>query len=266
MIVGGGFSLYLKTRFLKKSRSPRYTSQPFIRSTKDIDVFLTSEIIIDPVAIENIKSVLFRLDFKVKTEYFQYIKEIQFGDEKKEVLLDLLSQPVQVNDLDKVKIKRPRIKPIDVEEFHAFYHEEAEVINKNLIKLEGLVDSSLKNKFKNVYLLSAFSFIILKLHAFRDRINDEKKDYGRYHAYDIFSSIIEMDENDWKVSKSQFELFKMSSAVSEAIRLINKFFSTELFMGIIRLKENQLYKRNQNEYDSYLKSFIEDIKELFQIT
>ena len=119
-IVGGGFSLYLKSRFFKKERSSRYPNQTFMRSTKDIDIFLTNELIINPTAIENIKSVFKNLHFEVKTKYFQYKKEIKFGDGTKEVLIDLLSQPVPEKDLEKVKIKKPRIRPIDVNEFHAF--------------------------------------------------------------------------------------------------------------------------------------------------
>jgi hypothetical protein len=107
------------------------------------------------------------------------------------------------------------------------------------------------------------SFLILKLHAFRDRINDNKKEYGRHHAYDIFASIIEMDENDWKDAKSQYEVYRGKQVITEATRIINAYFSSEYSMGIIRLKENQLYKRNQNKYNSYLKSFLEDIRELF---
>lgn len=66
------------------------------------------------------------------------------------------------------------------------------------------MDCTLSNLFQNVFLLSSFSFIVLKLHAFKDRINDDKKDFGRYHAYDIFSSIIEMDDIDWIAAQSQF--------------------------------------------------------------
>lgn len=91
LILGGGLSMYIKIRFMKKKRSPRYQRLPFQRSTKDIDIFLTSDIIVDPVLITNIKSVISNLGFKVKTEYFQFIKEIKFEGGKKEVILDLLS-------------------------------------------------------------------------------------------------------------------------------------------------------------------------------
>lgn len=47
LIIGGGLSLYIRTTFLSKERSARYTSQIFQRSTKDIDIFLSCEMILD---------------------------------------------------------------------------------------------------------------------------------------------------------------------------------------------------------------------------
>lgn len=265
LIVGGGFSLYIKTRFIKKLRSSRYVSQPFIRSTKDIDIFLSNELIVDSIAIENIKMVLEKLNFKVKTEYFQYRKEVIVGSVKRDVVLDILSQPVPANNLHKVKIKKPRIKPIGVKEFHAFYHEEAIVITSHLVNVEEFVHAELQEKFRNIFLPSSLSFIILKLHAFRDRINDEEKDFGRHHAYDIFSAIIEMDELDWKNAKHQFEESKNTNVISESIKIVSKYFISESQMGIVRLRENQNYKKDKKEYDSYIAEFISDLKEIFNI-
>jgi hypothetical protein len=262
LIVVGGFSIYIKTKFMNKARSSRYSTIPFARSTKDIDIFLTSELIIDSAKIENIKTILSNLNFEVKTEYFQFIKKVT---ETKEVQIDFLSQPVPEHDSDKVKFNKPRIKPKNVKNFHAFYHKEAETISSNLIKVEDLVAPNLKNKFRNVFLPSSFSFIILKLHAFRDRMNKEENDYGRHHAYDIFTAIIEMDETDWNNSKSMYELFKDNPAVSESIKIITDLFISDSQMGIIRLKENQNYKRDKTELDTYIKNFIEDLKEMFNI-
>lgn len=264
LILGGGLSMYIKIRFMKKKRSPRYQLLPFQRSTKDIDIFLTSDIIVNPVVIENIKSVISYLGFNVKTAYFQFIKEIDFEGSKKEVILDLLSQPVTLRELEKVKVSETRIRPKDVDEFHAFHHKEAAIINTNLIKVEDFVDRSLTNLFQNVFLLSSFSFIVLKLHAFRDRINDDKKDFGRYHAYDIFSAIIEMDDIDWKASQSQYTSYESNHVIIESKKIIREYFSNMDSLGIIRLKENQLYARDREEYDKYINSFIEDLNELIK--
>ena len=54
LIVGGGFSQYIKAHLFEKARSPRYEKQLLQRSTKDIDIFLTSEIITNSELIEKI--------------------------------------------------------------------------------------------------------------------------------------------------------------------------------------------------------------------
>jgi hypothetical protein len=36
-------------------------------------------------------------------------------------------------------------------------------------------------------------------------------------------------------------------------------------MGIVRLRENQNYKKDKKEYDSYIAEFISDLKEIFNI-
>lgn len=72
-----------------------------------------------------------------------------------------------------------------------------------------------------------------------------------------------MDENDWKNSKLQLEELHDSSVIIESIRIVSEYFISETHMGIIRLKENQYYKRDQKEFDSYLEQFLVDLKDLF---
>ena len=165
--------------------------------------------------------------------------------------------------MGKVIIRKPRIKPKDVENFHAFFHPEAEVIGINLIKAEDFVQAAAKDKLKNVYLPSALSFIILKLYAFRDRKDDESKDYGRHHAYDIFSSLLEMDSLDWSNSKLQKKFLLGKTVFCEAQSIIEECFTEESLIGIIRLKENKLYYRDKEVFDQYINNFISDLRELF---
>lgn len=265
LIIGGGFSLYLRSVFLAKRRSPRYPLLLSQRPTKDIDVFLTNEIIINPGKAESIKEILRNLGFSIKTEFFQYIKEIEIQGIPREIIIDLLAQPVSSQDLDKVVIKPPRIKPKGVERFHAFFHREAEVINFGLIAISENEPDSKRFNFTNIYLTSVMSFIILKLFAFSDRILDEKKDFGRHHAYDIFASILDMSENDWKSAAQQIEHQSNSQILSEAKLLIMQFFSAEDQLGIIRIRENVQFRSNRTNYNPVIPIFIADLKELFQI-
>lgn len=265
LILGGGFSLYLRSGFLKKNRSPRYPHLQNQRPTKDIDIFLTSDIIINPVKAENIKTILNRQGFTVKTEYFQFIKSTSIDGISKEIIVDLLSQPVSSEDLEKVVIKPPRIKPKGVEKFHAFFHPEAEIINFNLRSVSEYVSDETRADFTNIFLPSSMSFIVLKLFAFRDRIQDEKKDFGRHHAYDIFASILDMDEDDWKSAARQLQKQNDFKIIKEAKLLVGEYFSEQEQSGIIRIRENVIYRTNRALLDPVMPLFIADLRDMFQV-
>ncbi len=86
LIIGGGLSLYIRTVYLPKVRSPRYPRKVLQRSTKDIDIFLTSDIIIDAKKFEIIRNSIESLGYKPKTKYFQFIKKDSSG---KTIILDI---------------------------------------------------------------------------------------------------------------------------------------------------------------------------------
>ena len=263
LIVGGGLSLYIRTKFIKKKRSPRYPFHILQRSTKDIDMFLTSDIIVDHQKFEAVREVIENLNYSVKTKYHQFYKEVEFAKSRKEVVLDLLAEPPLEEDKNKVKIKGYRIRPKDVENLHGYLTMESKGIYSNLIKVDEFVEDKNKTNFQNVYIPSSFDFIILKLHAFRDRKDDESSEFGRHHAYDIFTTITDMSEEDWEVAKSLIKKKDEDERIRPSQNIVEEFFSDEIFFGIIRLKENEIYKRNQMQFDKYISDFILDLKELF---
>ena len=93
LIIGGGFSLYLRTTLLNKKHSPRYPKRVVQRSTKDIDIFLSSDLIIDAAKIEVLRDSLSLLGYQPKTKYFQFKKEITFANTQREIVIDILSAP-----------------------------------------------------------------------------------------------------------------------------------------------------------------------------
>lgn len=255
LIIGGGLSLFIRTSLIKKKTGQRYPIQPDQRSTKDIDIFLNSEIIADINQVAKIKNILNNLGYLPKTKYFQFTKD-------KDVLIDILSAPPLENDIDKVIIKKPRIKPQGITEFHAYLVEEAEFINIGLINVSEFFKN---NSVHNLFILSSYNFILLKLFAFNDRINDETVDYGRHHAFDIFATILNMDENDWENANTQLHQMKSSNLLNRIQELINKYFSSSNDLGILRIKETILYQNNKREFDKYINDFINDLKELFAL-
>jgi hypothetical protein len=197
LILGGGLSLYLRTVLLNKKYSPRFPKRVLQRSTKDIDIFLTNDLITDPEKITNIRDALNSLGYKPVTNYFQFSKSKADGSGKN-IVVDILSAPASEKDLDRVKTKGFRIKPDGIEKFHGYLVKEARDINLGLIPLTDFSNISRSISISNLFILSSFNYIILKLHAFRDRLNDESVDYGQHHAYDIFATVIYMDQTDWE--------------------------------------------------------------------
>jgi hypothetical protein len=162
----------------------------------------------------------------------------------------------------KFKIKRPRIGNVDVEKFHGYLVDEAIDIEFGMIPVKNVAGVPVDN----VYLPSSFNYIILKLHAFRDRITDETVDLGRHHAFDIFSAVIDIDKSDWENAQTHYEMKAGALYIESAREIITRYFSTSISLGIIRIKENELYKRYHHEFDPYINEFIADLLHLFKIS
>jgi hypothetical protein len=266
LIIGGGLSLYLRTVLFNKERSPRYPKRVAQRSTKDIDIFLSSDLIVDAEKIEILRDSLSRLDYKPKTKYFQFSKEIEISDVKREIIIDILSSPPKDEDKLKTKIRLPRIKPVEVQEFHAYLVNEAKGINYGPIPINPTSNFSKDLSITNLYIPSSYNFIILKLHAFQDRREDESVDLGRHHCYDVFATVTDMDKNDWEIAKSHYEDEKNSDYIISAKEITKEYFASPASLGIIRLKENQLYIKYQADFNLYIDDFISDLKSLFNIS
>ena len=241
LIIGGGLSLYLRTIYSSKVRSPRYPKQMEQRVTKDIDIFLSSDIIVDSTKVQFIRDSLAKLDYLPKTKYFQFYKNIDFDFTKREVLIDILSAPPDEKKTENILIKKPRIKNIDVKNFHAYLVPEAKGINYNRIKVDNLL-KLFNESVDNIFIISSYNYIILKLHAFKDRKEDPTVDLGRHHAYDIFATICDMDEDDWKNAKRHFQSEQEEDYIQESISIINTYFSSASDLGIIRLKKINFIK------------------------
>lgn len=76
LIVGGGLSLYLRTIYSNKNRSPRYPKLTDQRVTKDIDIFLSSDIIVDSAKVQHIHDSLAKLNYQPRKNIFNFIKKL----------------------------------------------------------------------------------------------------------------------------------------------------------------------------------------------
>ncbi|MCX5785539.1 MAG: hypothetical protein NTX59_07605 [Elusimicrobia bacterium] len=264
IILGGGMCLYLRQKFLSV-RNPRYPFDLPARSTADLDIFLSSRLIIDAGKIESLRRVIGHLGYNVLPEAknFQFAKKIMLYGQERTIKIDLLAAPPRDEDLSLVSVHGLRIKPKGAAGIHAYLTDESEGIEFGKLFIDpGRLEPSLTLKNKILFIPSAFNFLILKFHAFNDRKNDEARDLGRYHAWDIFATVVRMSEVDWTDAKEHLAARAARPYINKAAEIRKTDFSARTALGLLRLRENEAYKRERDLYDKYLEPFIEDLAAL----
>jgi predicted nucleotidyltransferase len=64
------------------------------------------------------------------------------------------------------------------------------------IVLSGALSSGEPSKAE-IFLPHPYTFAMMKLFAFRDRVEDADKDFGRYHALDLYTILATTTEDEW---------------------------------------------------------------------
>lgn len=255
LIVGGGYGLLLKTEYIQRSKlQTRFPDFPAARSTNDIDIFLSTEIITDAAKSETIRDVLAAIGAVPVADYFQF--EIPVGNRK--VKIDLLAAPVPETQKNLVKISKPRIRPRKAANIHAFLTEEAITLESELFLL-NLGDES--NAIE-IFLPHPLTYLILKLFALRDRLEDGIKDFGAYHAFDIYRVIAMFTEEEWKQALGLRDQFSNDTKMQEARKIVSELFSSAESLGILRIRQHA--KKTDSEIsERHIEGLIADLHELF---
>jgi hypothetical protein len=101
-------------------------------------------------------------------------------------------------------------------------------------------------------------FAMMKLFAFRDRLDDANKEFGRYHALDLYAILATTTEEEWRYALKLRDRYGDQPYVVEAGRLVSEYFSALDRLGMIRLKESSYYRP-----DLQLDEFMSVLHELF---
>jgi hypothetical protein len=105
----------------------------------------------------------------------------------------------------------------------------------------------------------------MKLFAFRDRLNDKDKEFGRYHALDLYTILASTTETEWDQAFGFRDRYGDEPYVIEAGRLVSEYFSALNRLGMIRLRESPYY-RNELELDEFMSSLQELFPERLKTT
>lgn len=236
LIVGGGYGLLLRAEQVRLSGvRTRFDEIPRVRSTNDIDIFLSAEIITDAEKTVLIRSTLDALGYKPieGAKYYQFVLPIEYAGLPRGVKIDLLAAPVAGGE-GVVKQNSRRIRPHGSKALHAHTTPEALTVEDHAQQ----IDIGYEEEELVVYVPHPFSYLLLKLFALRDRLADEGKGYGAYHAFDIYRTVAMMTPDEWDEAMAMRERYGTTEPVTEASVLVRELFGGLEFPGMIRLREH----------------------------
>ena len=257
LIIGGGFGLHLKAEYVRAMKSRTlFTVWPEPRSTNDLDLFMRPELIIHSGKLKPLADALAALGYAVVpgSENYQFAKAGPGG-----LKIDLLTGPGKSFEGTGTIVDARRARPRPSVGVHAHVVNEAPTLE------EGLITRTLTGNRGNgmaatgdVSIPNAFTYLMMKLFAFRDQRENAGKDRGRHHALDLYTILATTTDAEWKFATELRDRHKENSEVIEASQIVSDLFSSSSSEGIIRLKESPYYR---DEFP--LKEFIQTLKELF---
>lgn len=241
VIIGGGYGLLLRQQHVEARGEPTLRPIPTARSTNDLDVFLTVELVSDAEKMAALGTVLADLGFEAVegAEYYQFARPVTYKDRETSLKVDLLAPPPRPGTELRAKVKvdsrrvRPKSRDKNAPIVQAHTTEEAFTIAEHTLVLPlgsaGVVE---------VLVPHPFSFLLLKLFAYRDRREDPEKGFGRYHAYDLYRIIAMMTAMDFEQAAALRERYLDDEIVLEARRIVATLFGDADAEGALAVLEH----------------------------
>ncbi|MCK4601325.1 MAG: nucleotidyl transferase AbiEii/AbiGii toxin family protein [Phycisphaerae bacterium] len=263
LILGGGYGLYLKQVHLQDTLdSPTLIAGelwPDPRATEDLDILLRTEVVVDASRMGLIRSALDRLEYTAidGAEYMQFDKHLGGG---RIVKVDLLTGPLGLFANDpRVKVDDRRVRPRPSVKLHAHRTDEALGFQEHTMAIPVTGTLSGGDPYEaTVHVPSAFTLLLMKLHAFRDLCNDEEKDLARHHALDIYRIVAMMTEQEFEQTRQQVAEHQDHPAVLESVQIVREYFASDESLGSLRLRGHALWNERMA-----LTKFLSALKDLF---
>jgi len=264
LIIGGGFGIYLKTAHVHRlSIRTLLNEWPEPRSTNDLDLFLRPELLIESAKLKPLAEALIRLGYQAVpgAEKSQFVKPGSEGIDVGNIKIDILTGPQTCFQGTQVKADVRRARPNPSVGVHAHPVDEAITLEEGLlpITLVGTLSSGNPGKAE-IFLPHPFTFLMMKLFAFRDRLDDANKEFGSYHALDLYTILATTGEAEWRYALELRNQHGDHPYVLEAGCLVSEHFSSLDRLGMIRLRESPYYRP-----ELQLNEFMSALQELFPV-
>ncbi len=261
-IIGGGFGVYLKIEHVQQMGVRTLLEEwPEPRSTNDLDLFLRAQVLIESEKVRPLAEAIERLGYQVVpgAEKYQFVKPGPGDGAAGSVKIDILTGPQACFQGTRVKVDARRACPKPSVGIHAHPVDGAPTLEEGLlpVPLKGRLSSG-EPWESEINIPHPYTFLMMKLFAFRDRLDDPDKEFGRYHALDLYSILATTSEEEWKYGLEMSYRYRAQPYVIEAGRLVSEYFSHLDQRGVVRLQESPYYRPKLQ-----LDAFISALKELF---
>jgi hypothetical protein len=237
LMVGGGYGLLLRQRRLTESGAVTLRRMPPARSTEDLDVYLTAELVADAGRVAALRDALTDLGYEgvAGALYYQFRREVDYLGQRREVKVDLLAPlPEDEETRRALKYDARRVRPRAVKNIHAHTSPEALTIGEHPLAVELAGDAGPVT----VYVPHPYTYLVLKLHAYRDRREDEAADFGRHHAFDLYRALAMTTEPEWEEALALRDRYQDAEPVCEACHIAHDLFGSEISTGTLALQEH----------------------------
>lgn len=235
--VGGGYGLVLKREYVTRNGlRTRFVDPPYTRSTNDVDCFLTADLISNANTTRAIREALDEMEYTPVegAKYYQFARTIEYSGAQSVMKFDFLAPPVTDPDqLANMKTDDRRIRPRSYVDFHAHTTPEALTIGA----MPTIIDLGTATEPATVQLPHPFTYLLLKLHALADQVHNPDKDNGRYHAFDIYTTIALATEAEWKEMMDLRDRYTAADPVIRANEIRSDLFGGPTSLGLVRLRE-----------------------------
>lgn len=263
ILLGGGYGLYLKQLHLAQAGVRTLIGAelwPAPRTTGDLDLMLSADLVADARSMTALRAALDKLDYQVieGSEYLQFVRTITAT---KVVKIDLLTAQLDVlKNFPAINADIRRARPIaaDRPKLHAHPTDGALTLTEapSVIEVAGTLSTG-QAFAAPVTIPDPFSYLLMKLTAYRDRRNDPDKELGRHHALDVFRIVAMLTEPERDRVQANLRRFAADAQVRSCVELVRSDFASATMPGVLAMREHPLWQN-----DPQLPVFLELLHEI----
>ncbi|WP_425613849.1 hypothetical protein NA78x_003693 [Anatilimnocola sp. NA78] len=265
LIIGGGYGIFLKREYVVQAGNRTlFPEWPHPRSTNDLDLFLRPNLLIESQKLKPLSEALKRLgyEFIQGAEKYQFAKPGPTGGREGGLKIDILTGPRSRFGGTGAKVANRRVQPRPSVDLHAHPVDEALTLEDELLPLTLQGPISNGSPYQAViYVPHPLTFAMMKLFAFRDRVHDRDKEFGSYHALDLYTVLAMMSEEEWNQAVNLRQQHSLDPMIEEAGRIVDQHFFSLISLGAIRIQESPYYRKELK-----LADFCSAIRDLFPLT